>query len=388
MRFKFRVLEGPDHGVEISAASDLFLIGSAEGSHLRLTDPAVSPHHCAIMVTPKGFLVRDLGSSRGTEIGNVRVESAYISSGAVMAVGGSSIYFEVLAEVQEEPALVSDRFGDVVGQSPAMRRILGLLPRLAACDCTVLVEGETGTGKGLVAEAIHQHGPRADAPFVVADLGAMPKNLMEVELFGQVFEAARGGTVFLDEIGELPLELQPKLLRVLDKRKLAIDLRVIAATSRNLREEVQKGTFRADLYHRLNTVNLRIPPLRERLEDIPLLVAHFYPRLNPKADRVPLANLLAAIPRSEWPGNVRELRCTVERAMLLGDFPASGERYEKALSFREAKSKVVESWERGYLRELIRRNGGNVSRAARTAKMNRNHLTALLKRYRVVATND
>jgi DNA-binding NtrC family response regulator len=256
----------------------------------------------------------------------------------------------------------------------------------------------------------------------VLDCGAIPPTLIESELFGHErgaftgaaaarvggFEAARGGTVFLDEIGELPLDMQPKLLRAIEDRvvkrvggnePIRLDIRVIAATNRDLRSEINQGRFRSDLYYRLNTFRLRIPPLRERREDIALLVAHFYRQLSP-AGEPPPAELLSELARHDWPGNVRELRAAVERAVLLGDpavwraltddAPASSEdgRFVDGTSFRAAKERAVAAWEREYVRSLIARHDGNLSRAARAVRMDRNHLRELLRRHKITADDS
>jgi DNA-binding NtrC family response regulator len=299
-----------------------------------------------------------------------------------------------------------------------MRRIFALLPRLAGSDATVLVEGPTGSGKELIARALHEDGPRAEGPLVVVDCSSIAPTLVESELFGHekgsftgahalrvgAFEAASSGTVFLDEIGELPLDIQPKLLRVLEERAVKrvgavkttpVDVRLVAATNRDLRAEVNRGRFRADLYYRLAVVKLRVPPLRERREDIPLLVAHFYQQLVGQA---PPAELVSALVENEWPGNVRELRGAVERAVLLGDphqdedtSPsrawAEGGELDATIPFRAAKERVVRAWEKWYVTELIARYG-TVSRAAREVKMDRHHLGELLRLHGVTTRSS
>jgi DNA-binding NtrC family response regulator len=293
-----------------------------------------------------------------------------------------------------------------------MRRLFAVLPKVAASDVTVLIEGETGTGKSLLASAIHEASPRADKPFVVVDCATIPPNLIESELFGHekgaftgaigtrvgAFELAEGGTVFLDEVGELPLDLQPKLLRALEDRivkrvggnePVRLNVRVIAATNRELRAEINRGRFRSDLYYRLNTFSVRVLPLRERRDDVALLVAHFYRQLHPFGEEPP-AELLAELLRHEWPGNVRELRAAVERTVLLGDPAVWREITEpsagvtpagQTMSFRAAKEQAVATWERDYLRALVTRFAGNLSRAARAVRMDRNHLRELLVRH-------
>ncbi len=367
------------------------------------------------------MLLRDLGSTNGTRVNGVPVERAYLLPGATIVLGQAELRVESAGETSE---LLSpeDRYGRALGTCPAMRRIFALLPRLAAADATILLEGETGTGKSLLAEAIHEASPRAAGPFVVVDCGAIPPTLIESELFGHekgaftgaatarvgAFESARGGTLFLDEIGELPLEMQPKLLRALEERvvkrvggndSIRLDLRLIAATNRELREEVNRGRFRSDLYYRVATMRLRVPPLRERREDIPLLAAHFYAQYAPGGE--PPAELITSLVRQDWPGNVRELRSAVERAVLLDDPEVWGDLGDRGaaaspaaaalvdgLSFRAAKERAVAEWERAYVQALIERHGRNLSRAARAVRMDRNHLRELLRRHGVAVSDD
>jgi two-component system, NtrC family, response regulator GlrR len=428
-RYRLTVVDGPDKDRAIDGGAAELAIGTAPANAVILSDPAVSRYHIAITPTPRGHLVRDLGSTNGTMINGVVVERAYLAPGSVISIGQSRLRFDALGG-EERAALSSDpRWGRALGASEAMRRIFAVLPRLAESDATILLEGETGTGKGLLAEAIHEASPRAGGPFLVLDCGSIPPTLIESELFGHEkgsftgataariggFEAARGGTVFLDEIGELPLDMQPKLLRAIEDRvvkrvggneTIRLDIRIVAATNRDLRTEINQGRFRSDLYYRLNTFRLRIPPLRERRDDIALLVAHFYRQLSPASgDVAPPAELLAELARHDWPGNVRELRAAVERAVLLGDpavwralsgdgeaadaadapAPTADEQLADGTSFRAAKERAVAAWERGYVRALIARHDGNLSRAARAVRMDRNHLRELLRRHRISA---
>jgi DNA-binding NtrC family response regulator len=418
-RYRLLVIDGPDRDRAIDGGGAELAIGTAPANTMVLNDPAVSRHHVAIAPTPRGHLIRDLGSTNGTTVNGVVVERAYLTPGAVIALGRSRLRFDALGGEDREALSTDPRWGRALGTSEAMRRLFAVLPRLAESDSTILLEGETGTGKGLLAEAIHEASARATGPFVVLDCGSIPPSLIESELFGHEkgaftgaqaarvggFEAARGGTVFLDEIGELPLDMQPKLLRALEDRvvkrlggneAVRLDIRIIAATNRDLRAEINQGRFRSDLYYRLNTFRLRIPPLRERRDDIALLVAHFYRQLSPGGEQPP-AELLAELTRHDWPGNVRELRAAVERAVLLGDpavwhalsgdAPASAEdeRFVDGTSFRAAKERAVAAWEREYVRSLIARHDGNLSRAARAVRMDRNHLRELLRRHRITA---
>lgn len=421
-RFRVRVVEGVDKGKEQVSDGPEYSIGTAQGNQLVLSDKSVSRHHSTITVTPHGFLLRDLGSTNGTKLGDYRVDAAYLKPGARIQVGLTTLVFEQAPGEIREPLSPESRHGNIVGISASMRRVLALLPRIAASESTVLLEGETGTGKGLVAEAIHGASRRAKNPLIVVDCGSIPPTLIESELFGHekgaftgahlgragAFEAAEGGTVFLDEIAELPLELQPRLLRALEERTtrrigsttaVRRDVRVVAATNRDLRQEVNRGAFRSDLFFRLNTVTLRIPPLRERPEDIPLLVAHFYEQFASGEAASAPAELIDALARRSWPGNVRELRNAVERAVLFADCefapdePASESTHAEALPnedytvpFRTAKEQVITRWERRYLEGLMARSKGNVSGAARTARMDRNHLRDLLRRHCLVGS--
>jgi DNA-binding NtrC family response regulator len=422
-KFVLRVIDGIDRGREYASASGGEVsVGSAENNALVLTDPTVSRYHFVLQVGPDGVVLRDLDSTNGTTVGGYRVGSAYLKEGATIGLGMTTLRYDEVAGEIREPLSDAEAFGRAIGRSYAMRRLFSILPRIAASESTVLLEGDTGTGKGVIAEAIHGASNRAQGPFVVVDCGSIPPSLIESELFGHVrgaftgaqtartgaFEAAAGGTVFLDEIGELPLEMQPKLLRVLEERTIKrvgsvdpvrIDVRVIAATNRNLRQAVNRGTFRADLYFRLNIVGLEIPALRERRDDIPLLVARFYEQfVGPGA--IPPPALVDHLVSLDWPGNVRELRNAVERALLMEDpdlwreirsgtdepgAPSTQTTYQfdDSQSFRVAKERVTSHWERWFVTELLRRHGGNTSKAARAARMDRTHLRELALRYQI-----
>ena len=419
-RFALRVVDGLDKGKEfVSTSGAEVSVGTGESTSLVLTDPTVSRYHFMLQVDPRGVQLRDLDSTNGTMLGGFRVGSAYLTNGAMISLGMTRLRYDELAETLDEPLSEQDYFGRALGRSVAMRRLFSVLPRIAAADSTVLIEGETGTGKGVLAEAIHAASARANKPFVVVDCGSIPPALIESELFGHergaftgatrahvgAFESAAGGTVFLDEIGELPLELQPKLLRALEERtvkrvggneRIALDVRVIAASNRDLRQAVNRGMFRADLYFRLNIVRIPVPPLRERRDDIPLLVASFYEQLAQPPGSQPPAALVAQLASQDWPGNVRELRNAVERAVLMQDAELWQElvseptttsdtayRFDESLSFRAAKERAIAQWERWYVAELFQRSGGNLSGAARAAHMDRTHLRELLRKYQL-----
>jgi len=420
-RFRIRVTSGRDQGLEATSEASEFCIGTAKGNQLVLTDPTVSRHHCVITATAEGFLLRDLGSRNGTTLSGCRLTEIHLRSGVQIGLGETTLRFDGLEEEISEPLSEQDRYGPALGRSPAMRRIFAVLPRIAASDSTILLEGETGTGKTLLAEAIHQASPRKAHPFVVVDCGAIAPTLIESRLFGHekgaftgadrarvgAIQAAQAGTLFLDEIGELPLEMQPKLLTALDQRvitrlgsseRIRVDVRVIAATNRDLREMVNRATFRSDLYYRLDIVRLRIPPLRERPDDIVLLVEHFYEQLCGEADPRPPDALIAAMVAQPWLGNVRQLRNAVERALLLGDSelwklsiedqpPAAAaipRIFDPSVPYRTAKERMTADWERWYLGELLRRHKGKLRAAAIAARTDRGYLRELLRRHNLI----
>jgi two-component system, NtrC family, response regulator GlrR len=415
-RFRLTVRSGPASGTTCLSSGVELTVGSGEGNDLHLADPSVSRHHCTFLVVPGGVEVRDLGSTNGTYINGIRVTTAFVPTSATLALGQTTLRFESIDEPISEPLSRDDAFGPVVGHSAAMRRLFAILERVAPSDATILLEGETGSGKGIVAEAIHAASCRSGAPFVVVDCATIPAGLMESELFGHqrgaftgahdqrvgLFEQASGGTVFLDEIGELPLEMQPKLLRVLERRtirrvgsssQIPVDVRVVAATNRDLRREVNQGNMRSDLWYRLNTVRLVLPPLRERLEDVPLLVNHFYRTILGDESACPPTELVQTLSRRTWPGNVRELANAVERALVFSDNAealralaiddGSSDGFDPKEPFRSAKVRATSRWERQYLIQLIGYHDGNISAAARAVRMDRTHLRSLLGRYRI-----
>ncbi len=298
----------------------------------------------------------------------------------------------------------------LLGTSPAMRRVLDMLAQVAPTDTTVRIEGETGSGKTRVAAALHARSRRADRPLVTVDCGALPSRMAESVLFGHeagafegatearagAFEAADGGTLLLDEIGELPLDLQPKLLRALGKRvvlrigsdvPIAVNVRVVASSTRRLRREVAGGRFRADLFYRLDVVTLRVPSLAERPEDIPLLAAHFFAQLAGAQAPMPPA-LLELLGRRDWPGNVLELRNAVERVLVLDGIADDVEPSHSAHTFRAAKDAVIGRWEESYVRALLDLSGGNVSAAARTACLDRSYLREIMRRHGIDAATE
>jgi DNA-binding NtrC family response regulator len=407
------VLSGPSSGLRADVEKPLFRIGAHETNDLVLADETVSQHHLELSVAPDGYRVVDLSSSNGTFLGPVRVSDITIVEPLTLQVGNSTIRISPGAVEKEVPASPRGKFGSVLGRSVVMRELFDQLEAVSASDCSVLIEGETGSGKEQVAESVHNESERKEGPFVVVDCGALSGELLESELFGHakgaftgaveerkgLMQVADGGTVFLDEVGELPLSLQAKLLGALERRKVtplgtstprSIDVRVLAATNRNLAREVNEGRFRADLFYRLAVVRLRVPALRERLEDIPILVEHFLDVLRQReGDHIPqqLSALeLARLAAQPWVGNVRELRNAVERAALkLGGSPTgpSESGSPRQEPFMQARDRFVEEFERRYLTELLERTGSNVSEAARQAGIDRRNFQRLLRRHEI-----
>jgi DNA-binding NtrC family response regulator len=408
------VLGGPDRGKTGVVDHGRMRVGTGADADLLLTDPTVSQEHCDLSLRGARVLVVDHDSSNGTFVDHVRVWRAEVPAGATLRLGQTTLQLQATTETVLVPVSERDRFGGLLGTSIRMRQVFGLLERLAETDATVLLEGESGTGKELAAEALHEHGRRADGPFVVFDAGAVARELVESTLFGHVrgaftgavqdhrglFEEADGGTLFLDEIGELPLELQPKLLRALEKREVRpvgsqaarkVDVRIVAATNRSLEAEVNAGRFRGDLYWRLAVVRIELPPLRARPEDIPLLVRHFSEHLTPPGTVRPLPSerSLQALASQPWPGNVRELRNAVERAFSVmgaqafggqADPPTDRDVPATTLPYLEARDHALERFERGWLQAALARNGGNVTATAREMGVNRKRIQRMMRR--------
>jgi DNA-binding NtrC family response regulator len=427
-RCKLVVLSGPERGQEHVISADVIRVGKAPENDLMITDDTVSRVHFEIVRDAKGYLLRDLKSTNGTFLDGAEIKEAYIRAGSIITAGAAELKFTPFEERIE--ILPSDKevLGPMCGRSTPMREIFGLIEKIAPTDATVLIEGETGTGKDMIARTLHQLSRRAQGPFIVVDCGAVAGTLIESELFGHekgaftgatatrqgAFELASGGTVFLDELGELSLDLQPKLLRVIEQRELRrvggsktlkVDLRILAATRKDLRSEVEKGKFREDLYFRLNVVPIVAPALRERREDIPLLVTQFLQQLA--GEEVALSEqAMAALMAHDWPGNVRELRNVIERAIALGSDPGAlvaplGDRplqsaaraalpvdFTAGMPFRDEKERWNEQFERRYLVWLLRRADGNISKAARDADMDRKYLHKLLKKYDIDPGSD
>ncbi len=414
--FVLVVLSGSATGTAFpapGAIGAIATIGKADDNDLVLRDETVSRKHVELTRVREGLRVRDLDSTNGTRIGAAAIKEAVASVGTILRVGEVEILVGVAIDRLDVPTSVAESFELVLGRSAAMRRVFGVLERAAPTSASILLTGETGTGKDVLARSIHARSGRRGA-FEVLDCGAIVPSLVESELFGHergaftgavsaragAFERARGGTLFLDELGELPLELQPKLLRVLEARAfrrvggaqtIEADVRIVAATSRDLRAT---GRFREDLYYRLAVVSLQVPPLRDRREDIPLLVERFVDQLEVSPAT------MGALAAYSWPGNVRELRNVLERAVTLSeqsgarelrlvDFPpqqqelpaAPTRSYDPSLSYRETRAQVESAFEKDYLQWLLARHGNNVSAASREARMDRNHLSDLIRKH-------
>jgi transcriptional regulator with GAF, ATPase, and Fis domain len=427
-------------------------IGAMEDNDLVVSDDTVSRYHCKIVQEETGYLLVDLGSTNGTFINRVRIKEGYLKPGCTIGLGNTEIKFHAADEKVEIVPSKKEQLGDMVGKHVKMRELYAVIEKIAPTSTTVVIEGETGTGKEVVAQTIHKLSQRAAGPMMVFDCGAVPDNLIESELFGHekgsftgaimtrqgLFEMAHGGTLFLDELGELPLDLQPKLLRALEQREIRrvgsnkpikVDVRIVAATNRNLEEEVKAGRFRQDLFYRLSVVRLFLPPLRERVEDIALLVKSFLAQAsyNRRPDGTPRVtgisraamDLLSAY---RWPGNVRELVNTIERAVSFAeselieprDLPETvrGESMapqrasasapmslmpgaqpsalmpDSDSTFKDAKERWVSSFERDYILTLLKKNKGNISHAAREADIDRKYFRKLMRKYGIEGGAD
>jgi len=418
-------------GAHTVALEGRALVGSSPEAQVCVADRAVSRVHAELEVLPDGVWVRDLGSRNGTWVSGMLVRHARVPPHGQLQVGGTTLQLAT-GTAMRVPLWPHDRFGPLVARSEAMRALFVRLAQYASSDAPVLVQGETGTGKELVAEAIHEASGRAAQPFVVVDCGALPEALLEAELFGHArgaftgaavaragaFEAATGGTVFLDEIGELPMSMQPKLLRALESqtvRRLGetehrkIDVRFVSATHRDVQGMVAAGTFREDLFFRLSVLPAFIPPLRARPDDVPLLLQHFLAKSPGVTVSGELARDLAAHP---WPGNVRELRSFAERARTLSPevawamtrgegaptLPAARPAGAPAtvpppaddaslppvgldVPFKVQRERWVDHLEREFMKAAIQKHGRNVGAIADLADLDRSYIHRLLRKH-------
>ena len=406
------------------------VVGSGESCDLRIADDeTVSRVHARFMLTEGGLVVVDEGSRNGTWIGPVRVQRATLTQDTQLRVGNTALSLRIDEQAKELPLSRRTRMGDAIGYSPEMRHLFSLLERIAGTDVTVLLEGESGVGKEVLTRAIHAFSTRAKAPFVTVDCGAIPKDLIESELFGHergsftgatqsrigLFEQADGGTLFLDEIGELPLELQPKLLRALEAREIRavgsnvprlVNVRVIAATNRSLADEVRRGAFRQDLFYRLSVARVRVPPLRDRASDVDVLATAFYREVvkNEAASLPP--DVLDLLRSYRWPGNVRELRNVVSRYALLGfsgralfDEQVPGSAHAavthaagvpdwQGRPYHEARQQVLDRFEAEFTKDAITRANGVMLRAAELSGMARSSFYRLVEKHGVRDVRD
>lgn len=453
---KLVVLDGPDKGKEVEISKSCCTGGRSIINDLVIADKSISGTHFEIAVRDDGYRLRDLNSRNGTFVNDLQIREVYLRPGVSFRAGQTTIQFSPTGDIVEIELSKQDRFDKVVGGSSIMREIFASLERVSPSDLTCLITGETGTGKELIARGIHNASNRRSKPFVVLDCGSIPRDLIESTLFGHekgaftgaigqqvgCFEQADGGTIFLDEIGELDVSLQPKLLRVLEQREIKrvggdrtvkVDVRVLAATNRDLRSEVNSGNFREDLYFRLSVVHCELPPLRDRREDIPTIANLFLKEVaSRRGSNMSFGqDAMAALMANTWAGNVRELRNVVERAGALSDGPVitrqdltfgpggpspmvahdlalagvnaahsaaaqmsgvplpppgSAASFDPSLlkpglAFKGAKQTVVDAFESAYLGALLERNEGNITRSAQEAGLTRYHLRELLKRH-------
>jgi transcriptional regulator with GAF, ATPase, and Fis domain len=419
--FELRVIEGPEAGTTLAIdgeAPTRVLVGQSPSCALRLTDPLVSRRHAAVLHTNGPELrVVDLDSSNGTFVGAVRIAEAFLRGGEILRLGDTAIRVDLVDLARAFPLSKATHFERVVGASVEMRRLYAVLERVAVSDVPVVIEGETGTGKELLAESLHDRSARAGKPFVVFDCTTVAPSLIESELFGHergaftgatgqrkgVFELAHGGTLFIDEIGDLDLALQPKLLRAIQRKEvrrvggdrwIPIDVRVIAATRRDLDAEVQAERFRDDLFFRLAVARVELPPLRARIGDVAVLARHFWSELGGGESPIPY-DLLQRWETYRWPGNVRELYNEIARALALGDLsraqlrgrepPVSSPVSSSAPSSRagetdwlqaileldlplvRARARALDEFHRRYVERVVAQHGGNVTHAARAS---------------------
>jgi two-component system response regulator GlrR len=407
------VLEVVEGGSGTHVGRERLRVGAALNNDVVLTVPDASRYHFEITLDEAGARIVDLGSTNGTRVDGVRVVEAYLNHGSVIDAGTGRLRFFWRGQRRIVPVATATSFEGLIGQSLSMRRTFATLAQAAASDSTVMLRGETGTGKEESARAIHVRSRRGEKPFVVVDLAALAPTLAESELFGHergaftgaerrhvgAFERADGGTIFLDELGEVPLSVQPKLLRALESRRvqrvggneaIRFDARIVAGTHRDLRAEVNAGRFREDLYYRLAVIEIAIPPLRERIEDIPMIAARLLETMGATQDEIAevvTPERLARWGQQLWPGNVRQLRNEIERLIVIGDasdaLDAGAEaepRSEDPWSYAHARRAALAAFERDYAQRLVAAHDHNVTRAARAAGMTRAYLHRLLQR--------
>ncbi len=402
----------------VKVAVNPVLVGRDPSCDIVLDDLEVSAIHCEARAERQGVLIKDHGSKNGTFIGGVRIREAILTSACTLQIGQARIAYEPLDKERVDVGF-EDSFGPLVGAAAKMRHVFRMLGEIAPTELSILITGETGVGKELVAHAVHARSNRRDAPFVVVECATNPGTLAESLLFGHekgsftgaterragAFHEAHTGTIFLDELGELPIELQPKLLRALSERQVKrvgsnayepIDVRVLAATRRDLGESMNTGRFRSDLFFRIAQMRVEIPPLRDRREDIPLLVRSTCTRINrgERADEV-VDLVMSTLAQHEWPGNVRELVNVTSVAASLptgaesiasllplekGGAPSVSEKVDLSTPYGEARRTAISQFESRYFGELFRSAAGNVSEMARRSGMERHHIRPFLKK--------
>lgn len=417
---RIEVVEGPDVGATHTTETNLVCIGSAARNDLVLTDPSASGYHVELERVERGVEVRDLGSTNGTRFRNALLSRATVPIGSQLRLGRTVVAINDGGSKSIVPALPELDSG-MIAHNPKMRQLFAQVEKVSTSGVPVLLFGESGSGKEVLARLFHQKGSKADKPFITVDCGAFSPELVASELFGHergsftgadrrnigAFERASGGTLFLDEVGELPLELQPQLLGALERRRfrrlggqedISVEFDLIAATHRDLREEVNRGTFRLDLYYRIAAVVLRIPPLRERHEDLVPLMEHFLRErgCDEPLDELASPEMLHTLANYRWPGNVRELRNWVYATIALGEVqqptdvtpelgtPVAGSRprgKHKITPYRDARDELLKEFEVRYVKDLLEASGGNVSEAARRARMDRTYLTRLVQKH-------
>jgi transcriptional regulator with PAS, ATPase and Fis domain len=421
IRCAITVLTGPDAGTQL-AVDDLstrrVLLGQSVACDVRLTDRSVSRRHAALEGGDGAVRLVDLDSSNGTWLNGVRVKDAYLGGRATVQIGSTTLRVDLDDAARVIPASQEMRFHRVIGASPEMRRLYPVLARLASSDVPVLIEGETGTGKEVLAESIHEASARRDAPFVVFDCTTVSPSLVEAELFGfergaftgadasrrGLFEEAHGGTLFIDEIGDLDMALQAKLLRALERSEVRrvgsnrftrVDVRILAATRRDLDKEVQARRFRDDLFYRLAVARVELPALRRRHGDISLLARCFWVSMGGDEARLS-PDLLQRFEEYDWPGNIRELSNSVARHLALGDDAppepiAEGARFATREDFLDrfvregmplprARQEMLQEFERRYVKKMLDLHGGNVARAAAACGIGRRYFQMIKAR--------
>jgi DNA-binding NtrC family response regulator len=419
--FVLEVIEGPNRGTVFRIdplGAPTSLVGQGPLCALRLSDPAVSRRHASIEPVGPRLRIRDLESKNGTRVDGLAIAEVYLVGGEIVRLGDSAFRVRLEAGAIGPPLPTATDFENVIGASTEMRRLYPMCEKLASSNLSIILEGETGTGKEALAEAIHARSARKDGPFVVFDCTAVPAELLEAELFGHekgaftgavgsrrgVFEQADGGTLLIDEIGDLDLHLQPKLLRAIERSEvrrlgseapIRVNARIIAATRRDLDREVQAGRFRDDLFHRLAMARIELPPLRRRVGDIRMLARHFASGLGGDPDALP-QDLIRRWEDYAWPGNVRELRNAVARHLALGELseavaaPAANAAassddpisriLELRLPLAEARRRLLEIFEERYIERVLRDNDGHIGRAAAASGVARRYFQILRAR--------